>query len=60
MPLTWLVSGVYLDFFHERIGTLPLIILLACAMGVVTAWLIVAVHAVRIASASPVRSLRYE
>ena len=60
MPLAWLVSGIYLDFFHERIGMLPLIILLACAMGVVTAWLIVGIHAVRIANASPIRSLRYE
>jgi putative ABC transport system permease protein len=60
MPLTYLVSGIYLDFFHERITLVPLMILVASAMGVVTAWLIVAVHAIRIASASPIKSLRYE
>ena len=59
-PVAWLLSGHYLDFFHERITALPLIILLASAMGVVTAWLIVGIHAVRIASASPIQSLRYE
>ena len=60
MPLTYLVSGIYLDFFHERITLVPLMILVASAMGVVTAWLIVAVHAIRIASTSPIKSLRYE
>ena len=29
-------------------------------VGLVTAWLIVAVHAVKIATASPIRALRYE
>jgi putative ABC transport system permease protein len=60
MPLAYLASGIYLNFFSERIGTLPLIIGLASVIGLVTAWLIVAGHAFRIAAASPIQWLRYE
>jgi len=60
MPLAYLASGIYLNFFSERIGMLPLIIGLASVIGLVTAWLIVAGHAFRIAAASPIRWLRYE
>ena len=60
MPGAYFVSGLYLDFFAERIGMLPLIILLASVMGIVTAWIIVAGHAIKVASASPIQSLRYE
>jgi putative ABC transport system permease protein len=60
MPMAYLASGTYLNFFSERITMLPLIILLASVMGIVTAWLIVAGHAVKIATASPIQSLRYE
>jgi putative ABC transport system permease protein len=60
MPLAYAASGMYLNFFSERITMLPLIIALASVMGLVTAWLIVAVHAVKIATASPIQSLRYE
>jgi putative ABC transport system permease protein len=59
-PLAYVASGVYLNFFDERITMLPAIIALASALGVVTAWLIVSVHAIRIATASPIGSLRYE
>ena len=60
MPLAYASSGIYLNFFSERITMLPLIIALASVMGLVTAWLIVAGHAMKIASASPIQSLRYE
>jgi putative ABC transport system permease protein len=60
MPLAYMASGLYLDFFADRITLLPLIIALASVMGIVTAWLIVAGHAVKIATASPIQSLRYE
>lgn len=60
MPVAYLASGTYLNFFSERIGMLPLIIALASGVGLVTAWLIVAGHAIKIATASPIRSLRYE
>ena len=60
MPLAYAASGLYLNFFDERITMLPLIIALAAVMGLVTAWLIVSVHAVKIATSSPIASLRYE
>jgi len=60
MPAAYLASGIYLNFFSERITILPLIILLASVMGLVTAWLIVAGHAIKIATSSPINSLRYE
>jgi putative ABC transport system permease protein len=60
MPLAYAASGLYLNFFDERITMLPLIIGLAAVMGLVTAWLIVSVHAVKIAASSPIQSLRYE
>jgi putative ABC transport system permease protein len=60
MPVAYLASGMYLNFFAERITMLPLIIALASVMGIVTAWLIVAGHAMKIATASPIESLRYE
>ncbi len=60
MPLAYAASGLYLNFFDERIGMLPVIISLAAVMGLVTAWLIVSVHAIKIATASPISSLRYE
>ncbi|TQV72589.1 FtsX-like permease family protein [Exilibacterium tricleocarpae] len=59
-PLAYLASSIYLDFFPERIDfTLP-VILLASALGVLTAWAIVAGHAINIARTTPARSLRYE
>ncbi|MEH6634548.1 MAG: FtsX-like permease family protein [Halioglobus sp.] len=60
MPLAYAASGIYLNFFSERITMLPLIIVLASVMGIVTAWLIVASHALKIALANPIQSLRYE
>ena len=60
MPAAYAASGLYLNFFADRITLLPLIILLASVMGLITAWLIVAGHAIKIAAASPIQSLRYE
>ncbi|NQY02676.1 MAG: ABC transporter permease [Halieaceae bacterium] len=60
MPLAYAASGLYLNFFDERITMLPLIISGAALGALVTAWLIVSVHAVRIAMSSPIGALRYE
>jgi putative ABC transport system permease protein len=59
-PLAYAASGMYLNFFSDRIYILPLIISLASVIGLVAAWLIVAGHAIKIATASPIHSLRYE
>ena len=60
MPLAWLASGLYLDFFGERISFVVPIIVLASVTGVLTAWIIVAGHAINVARAAPIHSLRYE
>ena len=60
LPLAYLGSGLYLNFFYDRIILLPMVIGLAGLIGLVTAWLIVAGHAVKIATASPIHALRYE
>jgi len=60
IPLAYLASSTYLDFFPERIDYILPLIVLACAIGIVTAWTIVAGHAIKIARATPIRSLRYE
>lgn len=60
IPLAYLASNLYLDIFTDRITFVVPIVLLASAMGIITAWVIVAGHAIKIARANPIRSLRYE
>ena len=60
IPLAYLAASRYLAFFNDRVSALPLVILLAGFIALVTAWLIVSVHALRIATASPIKALRYE
>ncbi len=60
LPLAYLASNMYLNFFAERTTLVIPIMLLASVTGVVTAWAIVAAHAFKVANARPMRSLRYE
>jgi putative ABC transport system permease protein len=60
LPLAYVASSVYLDFFAERIGAVVPILLLAGLVAVLLAWGAVAGHAVRIARANPINALRYE
>lgn len=60
IPLAYLASDTYLNFFPVRIDFVMPVILLASVMGLLTAWIIVAEHAINIARATPMRSLRYE
>jgi putative ABC transport system permease protein len=60
LPLAYLASTTYLDFFANRIPFAAPIIGAAGVLAVVLAWSIVAVHAVRIARANPIHALRYE
>jgi putative ABC transport system permease protein len=60
MPLAYAVSGIYLDFFFESINLVFPVIFLASVIAMLAAWLIVAIHAISIARASPIRALRYE
>ncbi|MCG8432907.1 MAG: ABC transporter permease, partial [Gammaproteobacteria bacterium] len=60
IPLAYYASNIYLDFFPERTNFVIPALLLASLAGVLTAWIVVAGHAVNIAKATPVHSLRYE
>ena len=60
LPLAYVASGMYLNFFADRISMQLPLILLAGVFAVVLAWLIVAFHALRVARANPINALRYE
>ena len=60
LPLTYLASGYYLDFFADRLAHRAVLILIAGGISVIFAWAIVAVHAIRIARLNPIHALRYE
>lgn len=60
MPLAYLAAGQYLNFFAERISTTAGIVAGAGLLAMALAWAIVAVHAIKIARANPIRALRYE
>ena len=59
-PLAYVGSGIYLDFFADRLTMPAGIIFAAGVLAVVFAWAIVAIHAVGIARAKPINALRYE
>lgn len=60
LPITYLASNAFLNFFANKITFVIPLILLAAAIAIATAWAIVAAHAINIAKASPIQSLRYE
>ena len=60
LPLAYLASQQYLNFFAERIQSQLPIMLVAGVVAVILAWGTVASHAMRIARANPVLALRYE
>jgi putative ABC transport system permease protein len=60
LPIAFMASQLYLNFFAERIETTVPILLLSGMVAIVFAWGTVAAHAVRIARSNPVMALRYE
>lgn len=60
LPLAFLAANAYLSFFAERIGFALPIVGGAGVLAVVFAWVIAAIHAIRVARANPIRALRYE
>lgn len=60
LPACWLASTNYLNFFSNRIEGTAAIIALAGVLALFFAWAVVAIHALRVARASPVTALRYE
>jgi putative ABC transport system permease protein len=60
LPLAYLASNAYLDFFADRMDLSAAVVVFAGLLAVVISWAIVAIHAVRIAQANPIHALRYE
>ena len=60
LPLAYFASNMYLQFFAERIDLQIPIIILSGIVAVGSAWLVIALHAYRVASENPIRALRYE
>ncbi|MEM8765989.1 MAG: FtsX-like permease family protein [Pseudomonadota bacterium] len=60
LPLAFLAANAYLSFFAERISYALPIVGGAGMLAVVFAWIIVAIHATRVARANPIHALRYE
>ncbi len=60
LPLAYLASETYLNFFADRIAPPLIIMLLSGAVAVLMAWITVAGHAFRISRANPILALRYE
>jgi putative ABC transport system permease protein len=60
LPLAYMGSSVYLNFFADRIESAVPILIVAGCVAVLLAWATIAGHAIRIARANPIRALRYE
>ena len=60
LPLAYLASEEYLNFFAERIGFSVPLILIASLAAIALSWGIIAVHAIKVAKTNPINALRYE
>ena len=60
LPAAYFASRLFLTFFAERIALPEGIVAGAGILGILFAWCIVGIHAVRIARANPIQALRYE
>ncbi|MFT7686643.1 MAG: putative ABC transport system permease protein [Candidatus Azotimanducaceae bacterium] len=60
LPGAYFASEQYLNFFADRITIQAGIVGVAGLTAVLFSWLIVAIHAVKIARANPIEALRYE
>ncbi len=60
LPGAYLASAQFLAFFADRIGFTEGIVAGAGVIAVLFAWVIVGIHALRIARANPINALRYE
>ena len=60
LPAAYFASGIFLEFFADRITMTEGIVVGAGAVAVLFAWIIVGIHALRIARKNPIEALRYE
>jgi putative ABC transport system permease protein len=59
-PLAYFASNMYLQFFADRIDMQIPLILISGVVAVGLAWLVIALHAMRVARENPILALRYE
>ena len=62
LPLSYLASGAYLNFFSDRLDIsfqIPLI-LIGGISAVSLSWAVIALHAAKVAQSNPVHALHYE
>lgn len=60
LPMAMFATSLYLNFFVERINFQFLIVIMAGIVAILLACSVIAVHAIRVAKASPITALRYE
>ena len=60
LPLAYMASAKYLDFFADRLSMPAGVVMVAGVFAVLFAWVVVAIHAMKIARANPIKALRYE
>ena len=60
LPTAWFASRTYLNFFANRIEIAEVLVIAAGFLAVTFSWLVVSLHAIRVARANPVLALRYE
>lgn len=60
LPLAYFVSNMYLQFFAERINIQIPIIIMSGIVAVGLAWVVIALHAYKVARKNPIMALRYE
>lgn len=60
LPMAYFAANLYLQFFAERITFQIPIIFVSGSVAVILACLIIAIHAVKVATTNPIKALRYE
>ncbi|WNC73463.1 FtsX-like permease family protein [Thalassotalea psychrophila] len=60
LPLAYFASNMYLQFFAERIDMQIPIIIMSGIVAVGLAWVVIALHAFKVARQNPITALRYE
>lgn len=60
LPLAYFASNMYLQFFAERIDLQIPIIFMSGIIAVGLAWVVIALHAFKVARSNPITALRYE
>ncbi|TQV84342.1 ABC transporter permease [Aliikangiella coralliicola] len=60
IPAAYFAADIYLNFFPERIESVVPLIIVASVISILTAWGVIAAHAISTANETPITSLRYE